>query len=67
MIFPCTGKGPRVFSGTARRSTELLNQVTALCIFRSMWAGDYIGCGHLIPFDVGSHSAVVWAAFFVLP
>jgi hypothetical protein len=32
-----------------------------------MWAGDSIGCGHLIPFDVGSHSVVMWAAFFVLP
>jgi hypothetical protein len=28
---------------------------------------DSIGAGHLIPFDVGSHSVVMWAAFFVLP
>jgi site-specific DNA-methyltransferase (adenine-specific) len=37
------------------------------CVFRSMWAPDSIGCGHLILFDVGSVSVGMWAAFFVLP
>ena len=37
------------------------------CVFRSMWAGDSIRCGHLILFDVGSYSVVMWAAFAVLP
>jgi hypothetical protein len=27
-------------------------------------AGNSIGCGHLIPFDVGSHSFVMWAEGF---
>jgi hypothetical protein len=39
----------------------------AYCVFRSMWAGDSIRCGHLILFDVGSYSVVMWAAFAVLP
>jgi hypothetical protein len=37
------------------------------CVFRSMWAPDSIGCGHLILFDVGSDSVGMWAAFFDLP
>jgi hypothetical protein len=37
------------------------------CVFRSMWAGDSIRCGHLILFDVGGDSVVMWAAFVVLP
>jgi hypothetical protein len=37
------------------------------CVFRSMRAGDSIRCGHLILFDVGGDSVVMWAAFVVLP
>jgi hypothetical protein len=37
------------------------------CVFRSMWAGDSIRCGHLFLFDVGTDSGVMWAAFVVLP
>jgi integrase len=39
----------------------------AECVFRSMWAGDSIRCGHLFLFDVGTDSGVMWAAFVVLP
>ena len=28
-----------------------------------MWAGDSIRCGHLILFDVGGDSVVMWADF----
>ena len=37
------------------------------CVFRSMWAGNSARCGHLILFDVGRDSVVMWAAFVVLP
>jgi hypothetical protein len=56
-----------------RAASVLRNFVSAFkvkvgdCVFRSMWAPDSIGCGHLILFDVGSVSVGMWAAFFVLP
>ena len=45
----------------------LISHIPIACVFRSMWAPDSIGCGHLILFDVGSVSVGMWAAFFVLP
>jgi hypothetical protein len=46
---------------------EMKKKPEVRCVFRSMWAGDSIRCGHLILFDVGSYSVVMWAAFAVLP
>jgi hypothetical protein len=31
-----------------------------------MWAGDSIRCGHLILFDVGSYSVVMWASLHLV-
>jgi FixJ family two-component response regulator len=46
---------------------EKTTQSTPACVFRSMWAGDSIRCGHRILFGVGSDSVVMWAAFSVSP
>ena len=65
---------PKMREGWGTYAYRMLNPTIArdgvnlsACVFRSMWAGDSIGCGHLIPFDVVRHSVVMWAAFFVLP
>jgi hypothetical protein len=45
----------------------ILAAISHYCVFRSMWAPDSIRCGHLILFDVGGDSALMWAAFSDLP
>jgi hypothetical protein len=45
-------------------SRRRLSQIAKLNQSASAYSGR---CGHLILFDVGSDSVLMWAAFFVLP
>ena len=61
--FPIGDKVPDIVSVVVEIPLESVSK----CVFRSMWAGDSIRCGHLILFDVGGDSVVMWAPFVVLP